>query len=245
MTLSDQGAGNRSVELEPLPVVNTAKLIQERLIQFIRGNGLCPGERLPSENDIAKRLGIGRPALREALHSLQTLGLVEVRAGSGWYAAAPSFDAMAKQLVFALEPNEQTRKELHRIRGILECAFLCEAVAGLTPADFSLMRRLVALMEMLAMAGQPYAEQDRDFHLTLFSHVTNDFFHRFVEACWTFGMARLPFDPTATLDQQITSAGRHRSILDAIEAGDLNNVCKLLEVHSIRDAEMSEYSADC
>ena len=245
MSRPDESTTRRTVEFNPLPTVNTTQLVQERLIQFMRGNNLRPGDKLPSENDIAKRLGIGRPALREALRSLQALGLIEVRAGSGWYAVDPSLDAVAKHLVFALEPSDQTRKELHRIRGILEGAFLGEAMGKLTPDDFVTLRKLAAKMEILAMAGQSYAEQDRDFHLILFSHVTNDFFHKLVEACWTMTLTWLTLQPATTLDRQILSAGKHRRILDAIVAGDIDTARKLLEIHSIRDCETPGYSEEC
>ena len=233
------------VELEPLPSVDRTRLLQHRLIQFIRGNGLRPGEKLPSENQLARGLGVGRPALREALRSLQALGLLEVRAGSGWYAANPSLDAVAKHLVFTLEPSRRTRNELQRIRGLLEGAFLEKAMEELTEEDFGRLRRLVAKMEMLAMAGQSYLEQDRDFHLTLFSHVDNDFFHRFIEACWTVSMSWTSILEPATRDRELRKANKHRTILNAVAAGDVDTARTLLEVHSISDPETPGYSDEC
>ena len=47
---------------------------------------LRPGERLPSERDLAERLGVSRPSLRDALSELQESGLLEARAGSGIFA---------------------------------------------------------------------------------------------------------------------------------------------------------------
>ena len=245
MRTTDPSTAEALEELQALPVIDTTRLVQERLILFIRSNGLGPGDKLPSEHQLATRLGIGRPALREALRSLQALGLIEVRAGSGWYATAPSFDALARHLVLSLEPSAQTHNELHRIRGILESAFLEEAVEGLTPDDVVSLRKLVAKMERLAMGGQSYAEQDRDFHTLLFSHVTNDFFHRFVRACWTLCLAWIPFEPPATQDRQIAVAGRHRQILDAVGTGDLDAARGLLEVHAIRDHVTPRYSENC
>ena len=48
---------------------------------------LKPGERLPSERDLAEQLGVSRPSIREALAALQTAGLLEAKAGSGVYVA--------------------------------------------------------------------------------------------------------------------------------------------------------------
>lgn len=55
----------------------------DQLKDFIASGAVAPGERLPSERDLAERLGIGRNSLREALKVLEAVGLVELRVGDG------------------------------------------------------------------------------------------------------------------------------------------------------------------
>lgn len=64
--------------------------VAQRIRAFIGRQRLAPGQRLPSERDLATTLGVSRTSLREALIALELGGLVEVRAGAGaWVHAAP------------------------------------------------------------------------------------------------------------------------------------------------------------
>lgn len=64
--------------------------IVEHLQGLILQGQLKAGERLPSQRDLAERLGVSRPSLREALTVLQTKGLLTVRAGSGVFVTRPA-----------------------------------------------------------------------------------------------------------------------------------------------------------
>src|SRR3954454_15521681 len=62
--------------------------IAERLAADIRSGLLAPGERLPSERELARQLEVSRASVREALAALQLQGVVETRAGAGTFVAA-------------------------------------------------------------------------------------------------------------------------------------------------------------
>ncbi|MSP11682.1 MAG: FadR family transcriptional regulator [Chloroflexi bacterium] len=129
--------------LEPLKTSHVTEMVQERLIQFIRSNDLKAGQKLPSENQLAESLGVSRVTLREALRSMQGLGIVEVKAGLGWYAKDLSFDSMAKALAYTLKLNKQTLADLEEIRINLECSFLEEAIQTLTAEDLKSLAQAV------------------------------------------------------------------------------------------------------
>jgi GntR family transcriptional regulator, transcriptional repressor for pyruvate dehydrogenase complex len=57
--------------------------VTERLLGMITSAALKPGDRLPSERDLAARLGVSRTVVREAMRSLAAKGVLEVRTGSG------------------------------------------------------------------------------------------------------------------------------------------------------------------
>jgi GntR family transcriptional regulator, sialic acid-inducible nan operon repressor len=67
----------------------------ERLIQE---RGYAPGDRLPSEKEIMNEFGVGRLAVREAMLSLQKMGLVRVSSGERARVTAPTADALVKEL---------------------------------------------------------------------------------------------------------------------------------------------------
>ncbi len=59
--------------------------VADQLLQLIASGALQPGDRLPSERDLANRFGVSRPTLREAMIALELAGSVEIRSGSGVY----------------------------------------------------------------------------------------------------------------------------------------------------------------
>src|SRR5919107_1986527 len=69
--------------------------IAERLAADIRAGRLAPGERLPSERELARRLEVGRASVREAIGALAVRGVVETRAGSGSFVAADAMERLA------------------------------------------------------------------------------------------------------------------------------------------------------
>jgi GntR family transcriptional regulator, transcriptional repressor for pyruvate dehydrogenase complex len=59
--------------------------IVESIREMIQKDGLQPGDRLPSERELSESLGVGRSSVREALRSLELLGLIETRRGEGTF----------------------------------------------------------------------------------------------------------------------------------------------------------------
>lgn len=61
--------------------------IVQELRLIIKGEGIKTGGKLPSERELAERLGVGRSSVREALRSLELLGLIETKRGEGTFLA--------------------------------------------------------------------------------------------------------------------------------------------------------------
>jgi DNA-binding FadR family transcriptional regulator len=74
-----------NLDLSPVSVQRLYRTIADRIIQSIRGGRYEPGDRLPTERDLAERLQVSRTTVREALIALEVEGYVEVRVGSGVY----------------------------------------------------------------------------------------------------------------------------------------------------------------
>jgi GntR family transcriptional repressor for pyruvate dehydrogenase complex len=111
--------------------------VTERIRRFVVERALEPGERLPSERELAERFGASRPAVRAALQRLADLGVLETRRGSGSYVA--EIDELA-DVRRQLEPHAAALAAAHRdpatARHLRE---LAERMAGARddPADFA------------------------------------------------------------------------------------------------------------
>jgi DNA-binding FadR family transcriptional regulator len=77
----------------PIQVIEPRRLyvqIADQIQALIAAGEFPPGSRLPAERELAKRFGVSRPSLREALIALEVQGYVDVRPGSGIVVTKPS-----------------------------------------------------------------------------------------------------------------------------------------------------------
>ena len=121
--------------------------VSERLERRIRDAELAPGQELPSERDLMKEFGVGRPAVREALFDLQRMGLVELRSGARARVATPD----PKSVVTSLSGSARYRlsapdgmRNFPEARIFFENGLVREAARIATPDD---IKRLQAALE--------------------------------------------------------------------------------------------------
>jgi GntR family transcriptional repressor for pyruvate dehydrogenase complex len=103
----------------PLP-----ELIADKLRELIDSAVLKPGDRLPTEPELATRFGVARTSLRTALQRLQLQDAVEVRRGRGWYVRTPSATDLDESLV------ERLASRQFKVSDILEVRIALEALAA-------------------------------------------------------------------------------------------------------------------
>ncbi|MFD7686803.1 FadR/GntR family transcriptional regulator [Streptomyces sp. NPDC051740] len=106
----------------------------ERITAMIREGELEPGERLPTERELAARLGISRSSMREAIRALTVLGVVEARHGSGIYVTRlEAGDLLETFGVVADLSRGRQLVELLEVRRVLESHATALAAARITP----------------------------------------------------------------------------------------------------------------
>lgn len=72
--------------------------VRLRLLDLIESGEALPGDTLPSERELMESLGVGRPAIREAMQALERTGLIEIRHGERARVAEPSLGRMVDQV---------------------------------------------------------------------------------------------------------------------------------------------------
>ncbi|WP_131113806.1 FadR/GntR family transcriptional regulator [Lichenihabitans psoromatis] len=155
----DMFAGDR-------PLVPRA--VSDHLQAMILRGGLKPGEKLPSQRDLAEQLGVSRPSLREAISVLEAMGLVNVRIGSGVYVTQPATRAPLWRFSERCSPQDvyEARYGLESHAARLAALRCDEAgVARLREATDA-MREALALDDIPAMAGADATFHDLVFDLT-------------------------------------------------------------------------------
>ncbi|MBM7692873.1 DNA-binding FadR family transcriptional regulator [Peribacillus deserti] len=98
--------------------------IVEKLRLMIQDDGLLPGDKIPSERELSERLQVGRSSVREALRSLELLGLIETRRGEGTFIKVFQEHRLVELLGAFFLLDEKTRNNLRETKILLEQACL-------------------------------------------------------------------------------------------------------------------------
>ncbi|HWL11693.1 MAG TPA: GntR family transcriptional regulator [Ureibacillus sp.] len=94
--------------------------IVHQLRQLIKHEGIQPGEKLPSERVLSERLNVGRSSVREALRSLELLGLIETRHGGGTFLNAVHSNQLVELLASFILQENQAIEDVHIVRRMHE-----------------------------------------------------------------------------------------------------------------------------
>ncbi|RAR53340.1 DNA-binding FadR family transcriptional regulator [Paraburkholderia unamae] len=204
---------------------------QMEIKSYIERHGLRFGDALPSEGQLAQDLGMSRPSLREAMKSLESLGVVESRHGEGIYVKAFSFDSIIDNLPYAFIAEGHSLRELLQVRAAIEIGAVPEIHARIPAADVARLRVLAQQMLARAEAHELYEEQDREFHATLHQCLDNPFLSRLIDLFWQV-FRRLNHSTGQPEHWLIEATARdHIDIVDRLEAGDLGGLVKAYRKH--------------
>lgn len=106
----------------------------DKLRSMIVSGELRPGARLPREADLAEMLGLSRNSLREAVHALALVRILDVRQGDGTYVSSLAADSLVEALNFIVDfHRDASVLELLEVRRILEPATCAKAALSITP----------------------------------------------------------------------------------------------------------------
>jgi DNA-binding FadR family transcriptional regulator len=161
-------AGERLSVADPLArPPQVYEQVAERLAADIGAGVLRPGERLPGERDLARRLGVGRSSVREALAELQLEGILATRPGSGSYVSERARELVAARGAAAARPPSASPSALLDARALLEPELAVIAARRGQP-DLG-AEELLAVMEDARDPESPEAraqwnDADRLFH---------------------------------------------------------------------------------
>jgi DNA-binding FadR family transcriptional regulator len=172
--------------LARLTVVRPKRLyeqIAEQVEGLIRDGTFARGVRLPAERELAERLGVSRPSIREALIALEATGLVETRIGDGTYVRAEIAGQPVFPLAAAADLGPGTLEQFEARRAV-ECAVAEMAASRASPADLDALRASVARMRALLARGKSPSPEHAAFHLRLAAASNNSILAGAVKELW-------------------------------------------------------------
>lgn len=212
---------------------SAAETVFNALMDSINAMEYVPGDKLPSENELAAQYKVSRVTVRKALNMLLALGIIETRNGGGSYVQKFKFsritDAAAKIMV-----NHVTTEDILQYRRLLEIdAIRTVSMSAVKPVDINQLCRLCDQMEESARQGnyESFANYDFDFHRYICKMSHNALFVYSYDMLGSIMKAHLfsRYHIAELTEEQkrklmVKAARSHREIVDAISGGKCDDL---------------------
>ncbi len=216
--------------LRPIDLRSIYEEIQERVKKYILANNLQPDDPLPTEAQLADQLGVSRAVLREALRSLESLGVIYSRRGAGRYVSKFNLDPILQNLSYSMAFDMEDFQEILAVRERLERGFVDDAIAVMDQDTLDQMRMLLDEMRQKIAAGKPYLEEDLAFHRAIYQVTGNRLLIKLLDIFQGVyqHLHGRSLDPPADPDREVFN---HEAILLAIEGQDVELARQRLTNH--------------
>ncbi len=173
---------------------------------------------MPPEGEFAKELGVSRGPVREAVKSLESLGIIEVRRGEGLFVREWNFDPVLETLQFGMRVSPETLVELYQIRKWLEIAVIGDAVKKISDDELMQLDILMLQWERAIKTGEEYIQYDEEFHRIILGTLQNQSLMKLFNSFWlAFNNYNRGELYSADLKHVINA---HRSVVEAIKKRD-------------------------
>jgi DNA-binding FadR family transcriptional regulator len=206
----------------------------EQLVGLVRGDLKSEDGWLPTERELAARLGVSRNVVREATKRLETQGLVEIQHGIGIKAV----DRLHRPLNGSLSlliPNLADRlQSLNEARLAIEPDTAALAAGRATKAQLRELRRIHERLEVAA-DNKAAVEVDFEFHRAIADASGNLIFRLILDSLAELGLSSRSRSMGRVGKQRAVQ--QHAAILRAIEACDAASARKLMQSHVLAAIE--------
>jgi GntR family transcriptional repressor for pyruvate dehydrogenase complex len=206
--------------------------IEELILRGI----LTPGERLPAERELAERLGVSRPSLRDAIAQLQEQGLLDSRAGAGVYVAKVLGSAFSPALVRLFARHEEAVFDYLSFRRDME-GLAAERAARL--ASSTDLRVIQAVLDKMEQAhgkrnADDEARLDAEFHMSIIDASHNVVMLHMMRSMYQLLREGVFYNRQVMFKQHTTRSlllDQHKAINAALQERDGPAARKAVEAH--------------
>lgn len=229
---------NKTDLIKPIGRPNLMREVVNAIARLIMQRVWVPGDPIPSEKELAARFGVGRSTIREALQSLVTLGVVEIRHGEGSFIREPTSELLSDAFLWGLLLSPRNVGDFTEFRACVETT--CAATAARTRNQATVDRLYELLDLMQASSSDGVFEYDNRFHTTIAEATGNPIFVKVVETLQSTVRLWFPITYSLTGTAEETLA-EHRAIADAIRAKSAVGARKAMRTHLSKAAKRLRY----
>ncbi|MGH7101343.1 MAG: transcriptional regulator NanR [Acetobacteraceae bacterium] len=226
------GIGEKAVERRKL-----SHEVLDRLIAAIEVGQFPPGSQLPAERELMQRFAVGRPAVREALQSLQQMGLIRISHGERARLIQPSPDTIIAQISGAmmqlLANSPHGLDELKEARLLFEVGLVRIATSRATREGLAALRDALAACHDARGDMRRFVAADMEFHRRIAALSGNSLITAVCQglASW---MVRFKRDLVSARGAERLTLAEHDRIFRAIDAGEIEAAATAMTEHLTR-----------
>lgn len=204
--------------------------IARQILDMIESNAYPPGTRLPGERELAEKLGVSRVVIREAEISLEALGHVDIKVGSGVYVNSREKEELGRL-------PKVTAFELTQTRLLFESESAALAATEISETEIKVLEQTIEHMEKYPQDSDEADEADRLFHMTIAKASGNTANYFIMENLWRMRV-ELPdvreMYAAVCVEDSYSRVDEHAAILNALKARNPDQARKAMRAHFSR-----------
>jgi len=219
--------------------------VRRQLLDLISSGAVGLGQPLPSERELMERFGVGRPAIREAMQSLETIGLIEIRHGGRARVTEPSIGRMVDQISetmkHLLANSPASLENLKEARATFECEMARIAARRRSTADLDRLAEILSQQALAADDPRRFRSLDGFFHSEIARISGNPIFSALIDALFRW-LADFHVDLVSVPGLEQLTLAEHEGILAAIGRADAEAAARAMSDHLMRANELYRQS---
>jgi len=209
---------------------NISEQVAGHLRDYIISHSLQPGDRLPTEAELADQFGVSRSSIREAVKVLESTGVVQSRPRHGIRVKRVSTRHLTDQLRFLLALDGVSLREMGAARLAIEKASIPMIAQNADEEDFRRMSAAIARGRELTDRGEVYSDADLEFHLALGRATKNRVMQGLAGMLQEF-FAAVAVQVSPDKEKQHKSLDEHQQIYEALRARNAVAAQNMLDIH--------------
>ncbi len=233
-------AAHKTLPVEPVRKKSIPEEVIHQLKSLIDAGHLKPGNRLPGERELAQKMRVSRPSLREALRVLSLLGIIENRPGSGTFLSSSPDQWPTEPFSILFFLKKSTLFQIFEARKIMESGVAALAATHRDHEDLKAMEKALSAMHQNLEKPERYSKHELGFHRAIVEAAGNLVIADLMEKLY-----RLLKETRGRITRKYSSHLRayryqdyrnHQKIYEAIKAGDAAMAMQTMTDH-LKDFE--------
>ena len=220
----------------PVEKKKLSETVEQELERIIRQGELAVGDVMPSERELMKMFGVGRPSVRDALAALARKGLVKISSGERTRVTQPSAGHIISELEgisrdFLLRPGGL--KYFDQLRQFFESSLVRYAAEFATPEQVLILQEALDLNERSIEDFEQFKRTDMNFHRVIAEIPENPIFFAVHQALVNWVISERPIRSSAKKNIELNRVSflAHKQIFEKIRDRDVEGADQTLKVH--------------